>query len=187
MNDGGRCAPITHLELRHFNTVNSFKYSVIGTNERRYSSTTSPRQNTVQTCVLRFQNRPIKPESTTNTLMTNTLMTNPTRASLNSFTSPQPSFSPRFKGSTTAIQNLDPYVIHENGTLEIHTAQPLNSGRYTCIATNALGIKENHVQLEVKGQPDDRRNSHTLKPPQLPGRALYTAGMLGVMVLLGVL
>ena len=54
-----------------------------------------------------------------------------------------------------AIQNRDPYVIHENGTLEINVAQPLNTGRYTCIATNALGIKENHVVLEVKGQPTE--------------------------------
>lgn len=43
-------------------------------------------------------------------------------------------------------------MIHENGTLEIHVAQPVNSGKYTCIATNNLGIKENHVFLEVKGR-----------------------------------
>lgn len=61
-------------------------------------------------------------------------------------------FSCRFKDSQTSIKNGDPYVIHENGTLEIHVAQPLNSGKYTCIATNNLGIKENHVYLEVKGQ-----------------------------------
>lgn len=42
-------------------------------------------------------------------------------------------------------------MIHENGTLEIHAAQLVNSGKYTCIATNNLGIKENHVLLEVKG------------------------------------
>lgn len=58
----------------------------------------------------------------------------------------------RFKDSQTSVKNGDPYVIHENGTLEIHVAQPLNSGKYTCIATNNLGIKENHVYLEVKGQ-----------------------------------
>lgn len=45
-------------------------------------------------------------------------------------------------------------MIHENGTLEINVAQPLNSGKYTCIASNNLGIKENHVFLEVKGQRD---------------------------------
>ena len=61
-------------------------------------------------------------------------------------------FPCRFKDSQTSIKNGDPYVIHENGTLEIHVAQPLNSGKYTCIATNNLGIKENHVYLEVKGQ-----------------------------------
>lgn len=68
-------------------------------------------------------------------------------------------FPHRFKDSQISIKNNDPYVIHENGTLEIHVAQPLNSGKYTCIATNNLGIKENHVYLEVKGQT---RTSHHL-------------------------
>uniref|UniRef100_A0A667Y950 Neural cell adhesion molecule L1 n=1 Tax=Myripristis murdjan TaxID=586833 RepID=A0A667Y950_9TELE len=58
----------------------------------------------------------------------------------------------RFKDVKTSIQNGDPYVIHENGTLEIHVAQKLNSGKYTCIATNTLGIRENHVYLEVKAE-----------------------------------
>lgn len=58
----------------------------------------------------------------------------------------------RFKDSQITIKNGEHYVIHENGTLEIHVAQPLNSGKYTCIATNNLGIRENHVFLEVKGQ-----------------------------------
>uniref|UniRef100_A0A8C6TU28 Neuronal cell adhesion molecule a n=1 Tax=Neogobius melanostomus TaxID=47308 RepID=A0A8C6TU28_9GOBI len=53
-------------------------------------------------------------------------------------------------GSPSEYKDGDPYVIHENGTLEIHVAQPLNTGKYTCIATNNLGIKENHVFLEVK-------------------------------------
>uniref|UniRef100_A0A8D3C942 Neural cell adhesion molecule L1 n=1 Tax=Scophthalmus maximus TaxID=52904 RepID=A0A8D3C942_SCOMX len=68
-----------------------------------------------------------------------------------SFGSPIPTIT-WFKDSQTSIRNGDPYVIHENGTLEIHVAQPLNSGKYTCIATNNLGIRENHVFLEVKGQ-----------------------------------
>uniref|UniRef100_A0A8C7U7I3 Neuronal cell adhesion molecule n=1 Tax=Oncorhynchus mykiss TaxID=8022 RepID=A0A8C7U7I3_ONCMY len=38
----------------------------------------------------------------------------------------------------------------KNGTLEIHVAQALNSGKYTCVARNSLGISENHVYLEVK-------------------------------------
>lgn len=54
-----------------------------------------------------------------------------------------------------SIKNSDSYVIHENGTLEILVAQPHNSGKYTCIATNNLGLKENHVYLEVKGQKSD--------------------------------
>ncbi|XP_077565479.1 neuronal cell adhesion molecule-like isoform X2 [Stigmatopora nigra] len=55
-----------------------------------------------------------------------------------------------FKDSQISIKSQDPYVIHENGTLEINVAQSQNSGKYTCIATNNLGIKENHVFLEVK-------------------------------------
>lgn len=46
----------------------------------------------------------------------------------------------------------DPYINHDNGTLEIHAAQPHNSGKYTCVARNNLGIYENHIYLEVKGK-----------------------------------
>lgn len=56
----------------------------------------------------------------------------------------------RFKDSLISINSEDPYMIHENGTLEINVAQSQNSGKYTCIATNNLGVKENHVFLEVK-------------------------------------
>uniref|UniRef100_A0A3B4A4E3 Neural cell adhesion molecule L1 n=1 Tax=Periophthalmus magnuspinnatus TaxID=409849 RepID=A0A3B4A4E3_9GOBI len=66
-----------------------------------------------------------------------------------SFGSPIPTIT-WFKDNQISIKNGDSYVIHENGTLEIHVAQPMNSGKYTCIATNNLGIKENHVFLEVK-------------------------------------
>ncbi|XP_046715115.1 neuronal cell adhesion molecule a isoform X19 [Silurus meridionalis] len=55
-----------------------------------------------------------------------------------------------FKDSHSSVLTGDPYVIHENGTLEISVAQSLNSGKYTCIATNSLGRSENHVYLEVK-------------------------------------
>uniref|UniRef100_A0A667WJV2 Neuronal cell adhesion molecule n=1 Tax=Myripristis murdjan TaxID=586833 RepID=A0A667WJV2_9TELE len=44
----------------------------------------------------------------------------------------------------------DPYILHDNGTLEVHVAQAHNSGKYTCVARNTLGIYENHVYLEVK-------------------------------------
>ncbi|XP_063761952.1 neuronal cell adhesion molecule a isoform X8 [Eleginops maclovinus] len=74
---------------------------------------------------------------------------NPALLHCASFGSPIPTIT-WFKDSQTSIKNGDPYVIHENGTLEIHVAQPLNSGKFTCIATNILGIKENHVFLEVK-------------------------------------
>ncbi|XP_061106885.1 neuronal cell adhesion molecule-like isoform X3 [Conger conger] len=44
----------------------------------------------------------------------------------------------------------DPYILHENGSLEIQEAHSPHSGRYTCLATNHLGKKTNHVYLEVK-------------------------------------
>ncbi|XP_068442971.1 neuronal cell adhesion molecule a isoform X3 [Clinocottus analis] len=74
---------------------------------------------------------------------------NPALLHCASFGSPIPTIT-WFKDSQTSVKNSDAYVIHENGTLEINVAQPLNSGKYTCIATNNLGIKENHVYLEVK-------------------------------------
>ncbi|TRY67969.1 hypothetical protein DNTS_006120 [Danionella cerebrum] len=67
-----------------------------------------------------------------------------------SFGSPLPKIT-WFKDSQR-IQNGDSYHIHANGTLEIHVAQKLNSGKYTCMATNNLGIKENSVSLKVKGE-----------------------------------
>lgn len=58
----------------------------------------------------------------------------------------------RFKDSRSSILDGDPYILHDNGTLEIHIAQAHNSGRYTCVAGNTLGNYENHVYLEVKGE-----------------------------------
>uniref|UniRef100_A0A672M378 Neural cell adhesion molecule L1 n=1 Tax=Sinocyclocheilus grahami TaxID=75366 RepID=A0A672M378_SINGR len=52
------------------------------------------------------------------------------------------------------------YVFHENGTLEIDMSQPSNSGKYTCVARNNLGISENHIYLEVK-EP-----TRILRPPE---------------------
>ncbi|XP_065145893.1 neuronal cell adhesion molecule a isoform X11 [Paramisgurnus dabryanus] len=49
-----------------------------------------------------------------------------------------------------SILDGDLYIIHKNGTLEINVAQQLNGGKYTCIASNNLGNKENYVHLEVK-------------------------------------
>uniref|UniRef100_H3DMD5 Neural cell adhesion molecule L1 n=1 Tax=Tetraodon nigroviridis TaxID=99883 RepID=H3DMD5_TETNG len=74
---------------------------------------------------------------------------NPALLHCASFGSPIPVIT-WFKDVQTSVKSGDPYVIHENGTLEIHVAQLVNSGKYTCIATNNLGIKENHVFLEVK-------------------------------------
>ncbi|XP_058500572.1 neuronal cell adhesion molecule-like isoform X17 [Solea solea] len=55
-----------------------------------------------------------------------------------------------FKDSRSSTLVGDPYILHDNGTLEIHKAQARNGGKYTCVARNNLGIYENHVYLEVK-------------------------------------
>ncbi|XP_077090636.1 neuronal cell adhesion molecule a isoform X17 [Siphateles boraxobius] len=65
-----------------------------------------------------------------------------------SFGSPLPKIT-WFKDSQTVLDG-DSYIIHKNGTLEISVAQSLNSGKYTCMASNNLGNRENHVYLEVK-------------------------------------
>ncbi|XP_071272100.1 neuronal cell adhesion molecule-like isoform X16 [Salvelinus alpinus] len=66
-----------------------------------------------------------------------------------SFGSPIPKIT-WFKDSQSSTLEGDPYLLHENGTLEIYVAQALNSGKYICVARNSLGIAENHVYLEVK-------------------------------------
>uniref|UniRef100_A0A3Q3XAH8 Neuronal cell adhesion molecule n=1 Tax=Mola mola TaxID=94237 RepID=A0A3Q3XAH8_MOLML len=66
-----------------------------------------------------------------------------------SFGSPIPKIT-WFKESRSSTLDGDPYIIHDNGTLEIPSAQVHNGGKYTCAARNILGIYENHVYLEVK-------------------------------------
>ncbi|TNN71682.1 Neuronal cell adhesion molecule [Liparis tanakae] len=66
-----------------------------------------------------------------------------------SFGSPIPKIT-WFKDSRSSTLDGDPYILHDNGTLEIHVAQDHNSGKYTCVARNSLGITENHIYLEVK-------------------------------------
>ncbi|XP_034735550.1 neuronal cell adhesion molecule-like isoform X16 [Etheostoma cragini] len=66
-----------------------------------------------------------------------------------SFGSPIPRIT-WFKDSRSSTLDGDPYMHHDNGTLEIHVAQAHHSGKYTCVARNTLGIYENHVYLEVK-------------------------------------
>lgn len=68
-----------------------------------------------------------------------------------SFGSPMPKIT-WFKDSRSSILQEDPYILHDNGTLEIRIAQAQHNGKYTCVATNSLGIYENHVYLEVKGK-----------------------------------
>uniref|UniRef100_A0AAY4DWM4 Neuronal cell adhesion molecule n=1 Tax=Denticeps clupeoides TaxID=299321 RepID=A0AAY4DWM4_9TELE len=66
-----------------------------------------------------------------------------------SFGSPLPKIT-WFKESRSSVLDGDPYTAHDNGTLEVRTAHSSNSGKYTCVARNSLGISENHVYLEVK-------------------------------------
>ncbi|CAJ1056297.1 neuronal cell adhesion molecule-like isoform X6 [Xyrichtys novacula] len=66
-----------------------------------------------------------------------------------SFGSPIPKIT-WFKDSRASTLDGDPYIFHDNGTLEIHTAQAHNGGKYTCVARNLLGKEENHVILEIK-------------------------------------
>ncbi|XP_038562800.1 neuronal cell adhesion molecule-like isoform X13 [Micropterus salmoides] len=66
-----------------------------------------------------------------------------------SFGSPIPKIT-WFKDSRSSTLDGEPYILHDNGTLEIPIAQAHNSGKYTCVAGNTLGIYENHVYLEVK-------------------------------------
>uniref|UniRef100_A0A8C1J2N7 Neuronal cell adhesion molecule a n=1 Tax=Cyprinus carpio TaxID=7962 RepID=A0A8C1J2N7_CYPCA len=65
-----------------------------------------------------------------------------------SFGSPLPKIT-WFKNGQSVVDG-DLYIIHKNNTLEINVARPVHSGKYTCIASNSLGNKENHVYLEVK-------------------------------------
>ncbi|XP_026774950.1 neuronal cell adhesion molecule a isoform X2 [Pangasianodon hypophthalmus] len=77
------------------------------------------------------------------------IMNKPALLDCASFGSPVPRVT-WFKDSRSSVLVGDPYIFHENGTLEIPVAQALNNGKYTCIAKNSLGISENHVYLEVK-------------------------------------
>ncbi|XP_038636514.1 neuronal cell adhesion molecule a isoform X25 [Scyliorhinus canicula] len=55
-----------------------------------------------------------------------------------------------FKDGHGSVLHGDSYVFHDNGTLEIAFSQKNDSGTYTCIATNALGIIQNQAFLHVK-------------------------------------
>ncbi|XP_053496981.1 neuronal cell adhesion molecule a isoform X2 [Ictalurus furcatus] len=77
------------------------------------------------------------------------IMNKPALLDCASFGSPIPRVA-WFKDSRSSELSGDPYMFHNNGTLEIPVAQALNIGKYTCVATNSLGIAENHVYLEVK-------------------------------------
>uniref|UniRef100_A0A671RSV4 Neural cell adhesion molecule L1 n=1 Tax=Sinocyclocheilus anshuiensis TaxID=1608454 RepID=A0A671RSV4_9TELE len=87
------------------------------------------------------------------------IMNKPTLLECVTFGSPVPIIT-WFKDSRSSMLEGNAYVFHENGTLEIHMSQPSNSGKYTCVARNNLGISENHVYLEVK-EP-----TRILRPPE---------------------
>uniref|UniRef100_A0A8C2GHS9 Neuronal cell adhesion molecule a n=1 Tax=Cyprinus carpio TaxID=7962 RepID=A0A8C2GHS9_CYPCA len=88
--------------------------------------------------------RVLTPPNHVNSVITNS------RALLDcaSFGSPLPKIT-WFKNGQSVLDG-DLYIIHKNNTLEINVARPVHSGKYTCIASNSLGNKENHVYLEVK-------------------------------------
>ncbi|XP_023575215.1 neuronal cell adhesion molecule isoform X7 [Octodon degus] len=65
------------------------------------------------------------------------------------FGSPLPTIE-WFKGAKGSALHEDIYVVHENGTLEIPVAQKDNTGTYTCVARNKLGMAKNEVHLEIK-------------------------------------
>ncbi|KAI4877291.1 hypothetical protein NFI96_011837, partial [Prochilodus magdalenae] len=77
------------------------------------------------------------------------IMNKPAHLDCASFGSPLPGIQ-WFRESRSSVLLGDPFVLHENGTLEIPVAQAQNSGRYTCVAQNNFGMSENHVYLEVK-------------------------------------
>ncbi|XP_072340452.1 neuronal cell adhesion molecule a isoform X12 [Scyliorhinus torazame] len=55
-----------------------------------------------------------------------------------------------FKDDQGSVLHGDSYVFHDNGTLEIAFSQKNDSGTYTCIATNTLGVIQNQAFLHVK-------------------------------------
>ncbi|XP_023688498.1 neuronal cell adhesion molecule isoform X16 [Paramormyrops kingsleyae] len=77
-----------------------------------------------------------------------------------------------FKEGQNSVLDGDDYEQHKNGTLEIHTAQKADSGKYTCVAMNSLGKKENHVYLEVK-EPTRILKQPEYKVVQRNGNVLF--------------
>ncbi|XP_069759216.1 neuronal cell adhesion molecule a isoform X1 [Narcine bancroftii] len=55
-----------------------------------------------------------------------------------------------FKDDQGSVLHGDAYFVHENGTLEIAFAQKNDSGTYTCIASNTLGVVQNQAILQIK-------------------------------------
>ncbi|KAG7265490.1 hypothetical protein CRUP_035630 [Coryphaenoides rupestris] len=96
------------------------------------------------------------------------------------FGSPVPEIT-WFKGSGSRTLDGEPFVIHDNGTLEIHTVQAEYSGEYTCVARNSLGKKENHVTLEVyywRERSLHKHNPHHVEKQILTFSGNHSHGML---------
>ncbi|KAG7249965.1 hypothetical protein CRUP_006230, partial [Coryphaenoides rupestris] len=140
--DPGRKVEEDTIILSHVQTGSSAVYQCNASNQFGYLMANA------FVSVLAEPPRVLTPPNNVYQVITN----NPALLDCATFGSPMPTIT-WFKDSTQAIQSADPYVIHENGSLEIDVAQQTNGGRYTCIATNALGIRENHVLLQVKHDP----------------------------------
>ncbi|KAG7251726.1 hypothetical protein CRUP_037518, partial [Coryphaenoides rupestris] len=134
--DPGRKVEEDTIILSHVQTGSSAVYQCNASNQFGYLMANA------FVSVLAEPPRVLTPPNNVYQVITN----NPALLDCATFGSPMPTIT--FKDSTQAIQSADPYVIHENGSLEIDVAQQTNGGRYTCIATNALGIRENHVLLQ---------------------------------------
>lgn len=47
---------------------------------------------------------------------------------------------------------LHRYMLADNGSLHIHSAQVTDTGRYLCMATNQAGTQRKRVDLQVYGK-----------------------------------
>lgn len=58
----------------------------------------------------------------------------------------------RSKDDTSDSVEGPRFSVHDNGTLEIYSAQKEDSGPYTCFAKNTEGSSAINVMLSVKGR-----------------------------------
>ncbi|XP_048463513.1 neuronal cell adhesion molecule a isoform X4 [Rhincodon typus] len=77
-----------------------------------------------------------------------------------------------FKNDQGSVLHGDSYVFHDNGTLEISFSQKNDSGTYTCIATNSLGVVQNKAFLQVK-DPTTILKQPLYQSVQMMGTAVF--------------